>query len=137
MKHSFENPECICDPGYMGDDCTKKEIKCAEDCHGNGDCNLNTGKCECHADFEGINCSAHKSCAKDLNGCSGHGICLGKICACDNGYSETDCSIKVDLSKYIPKCKNGIYNAIQGGSRSYCRCVPGWKGDSCDEVTEL
>lgn len=85
-------------------------------CSGNGDCNRETGVCNCYEGFEGDNC-ANIGC---VNECSGHGVCVSSayatyvldnnypyyksgannqaatpniyVCVCDNEYTGYDCS---------------------------------------------
>lgn len=90
------------------------------ECSGNGDCNKETGTCNCYEGFEGDNC-ANVGC---MNGCSGHGVCVSSnsanyvpdnnypyyksgensqvatpniyVCVCDNEYTGYDCSESIN-----------------------------------------
>jgi len=76
-----------------------------EECSNKGNCNRETGECECFAEYEGAACE-RSTCP---NGCSGHGKCeyiqdltpmtgneweYNKIqgCRCDGGFYGKDCS---------------------------------------------
>jgi len=76
-----------------------------KECSNKGNCNRETGECECFAEYEGAACE-RSTCP---NGCSGHGKCeyiqdltpmtgneweYNKIqgCRCDGGFYGKDCS---------------------------------------------
>lgn len=84
------------------------------ECSGAGNCNRETGECECFDGFEGVACHRLK-CPGELSACNGHGICqtVKRIadknmkstyklwskemltgCICDFGFHGYDCSMR-------------------------------------------
>mmetsp|Transcript_13162 Transcript_13162/g.25516 ORF Transcript_13162/g.25516 Transcript_13162/m.25516 type:complete len:1478 (+) Transcript_13162:39-4472(+) len=115
---------CTCKDGFAGVSC---EIKCPNACSSRGQCMLD-GKCRCHLEYEGADCSVVKSCPKSkINGkeCGGRGICdrASQKCYCAPGYSGPDCSID-DGSCEV--CKHGV---CQHG---HCFCDFGFSGQGCE-----
>lgn len=56
------------------------------------------------------------------NNCTGHGGCIDGACACDFGWTNSDCSVKTCL------------RACSGRGLCYagtCHCQPGWRGEAC------
>ncbi len=97
---------CECAAGYYGPTCL---LGCdgyvpetGAPCSGRGLC-LPTGspghsaeRCKCHTGFEGAGCELDvegvTTCPRE---CSGHGVCSGGRCACDEHYAGHDCSIEL------------------------------------------
>lgn len=53
---------------------------------------LETTQCLCHEGFRGRACELAVE-AVCVNGCTGHGRCLGRLCHCDAGWWGFDCSL--------------------------------------------
>lgn len=95
------------------------------ECSNKGNCNRQSGQCECYAGYEGEGCS-RTTCPND---CSGHGTCRRPIdiddayqawdayktqsCKCDAGYTGPDCSLRVCPSGDDPITRINDRNEIQ------------------------
>ena len=107
----LENGKCLCDEGYIGDDCSI--AKCLNDCSGEefGKCviRIPISQCECNLELKrgGDDCSLIFC----LNNCGTEGICNRNIgeCECPNNYYGIDCSVYVvgfrEKSNFINKNK--------------------------------
>lgn len=109
---------CDCYAGFTGGDCAGKTCAYSvawsdtaahsyAECGNRGECNRESGLCECNEGYEGKGCK-RLSCAE---GCSGHGTCetmaevnggytgwdKDKImtCKCDPGYEGSDCASRM------------------------------------------
>ena len=56
------------------------------------------------------------------NNCTGHGGCIDGACACDFGWTNSDCSVKTCLRACSGR------GLCYGGT---CHCQPGWRGEAC------
>uniref|UniRef100_A0A667XIC0 Tenascin Cb n=1 Tax=Myripristis murdjan TaxID=586833 RepID=A0A667XIC0_9TELE len=110
--------ECICDPGFEGEDCFI--LSCPDNCSNKGQC-IN-GECVCDIGYQGEDCS-ELSC---LNNCLNYGRCVNGQCVCDKGYAGEDCSIKT-----CPKDCMGRGECVDGK----CICFVGFTGKDCGELT--
>ena len=150
---------CLCESGFQGADCTERTCPIGRawqgyttetdnvhdqevECSNMGMCDRSSGKCACHAAFEGKACERLK-CPEN---CNGHGKCrsLGEAaaevdnwnllnavsynlwdkdmihgCVCDKGWSDYDCSKR--------ECIKGDDPATLGGSEEVqvieCTCA--------------
>ncbi|TRY89046.1 hypothetical protein DNTS_022164, partial [Danionella cerebrum] len=136
---------CICNPGFKGDNCDQAD--CVDSsCSGHGSC-LH-GQCHCTSGWTGSNCetllsmcpehcSGHgtfqtetKTCSCESNWteicavkCSPHGVCLGGVCRCSDGWSGAGC----EQEDCQANC--GEHGLCRKGK---CECHQGWTGESCN-----
>ncbi|KAK3101710.1 hypothetical protein FSP39_005732 [Pinctada imbricata] len=109
-------PSCVCDPGFMGYDCSLRCINgtaeydtttsqfvcqcdpcisgtaCDQLCGGHGSCD--NGQCTCDTAWWGSHC-ADRGCPGTGSSCSGRGICTlsDQTCSCDNYWKGDGCDI--------------------------------------------
>jgi teneurin len=96
--------------------------KCQHNCHGKGECVLNS-VCKCFPGFSGIDCSI-ASCPIV---CNNHGKYQDGKCVCDLPWKGKECELTVDQC-LDPNCsQNG--NCIKGK----CKCFIGYQGDLCEK----
>jgi len=73
---SCSNGQCVCKPGYIGDECVVKTCPGVTvdgiPCNSHGTCNNN--KCRCDPNWYGLGCETY---CDDRTTCSGHGVCGG------------------------------------------------------------
>ena len=131
--------ECMCNAGYQGIDCSRKDDtwkdsdRCPNDCRGShaaraagqyGLCLM--GQCYCYPGFTGPSCQEvlPLRCPRD---CSNRGICSYGKCFCDLGYAGEACELK----KKCPMNCNGNGLCHHGE----CDCNPGYEGEMCEKPT--
>ena len=115
---------CLCDSGWRGERCD--ENTCPAQCSGHGTCSPH-GQCTCDAGFSGEGCE-RRSCPGTPE-CSLRGTCDGAtgLCQCAYGFTGPDCA--------SASCANGCsqHGYCLG---KHCVCVPGWRGEACEERTD-
>eukprot|EP00800_Vazella_pourtalesii_P015708 TRINITY_DN4310_c1_g1_i2.p1 TRINITY_DN4310_c1_g1~~TRINITY_DN4310_c1_g1_i2.p1 ORF type:complete len:838 (-),score=123.43 TRINITY_DN4310_c1_g1_i2:133-2646(-) len=138
---------CLCRHPYYGDSCQYKRCvlpceegscnettgtcskTCPNMCGGNGECNDQTGFCECEEEYFGDTCQS-KNCKSS---CSNNETCdyTRGVCQCKAPYYGDRC-------QYTGR--NCSSDCLNGGSCDYrnatCECVGGFEGNSC-EITHL
>ena len=62
-------------------------MECPDNCSMNGECDFNTGKCQCFDGFSGEKCNK-KVC---INNCSYNGKCVYGECLCQEGFTGSAC----------------------------------------------
>ncbi|KAA0165806.1 hypothetical protein FNF31_01783 [Cafeteria roenbergensis] len=126
--------KCSCFDGYRGYDCryrncpfgpqwfgyahaTDRVHDVQTECSSSGECNRNTGECECLPLFDGFACQYLK-CASD---CSGHGRCMSmrEAAAEVNGFS---------LLRKVLYDEPWDADVLRG-----CVCDPEWEGYDCSQ----
>ena len=124
-------PTCLCHGDWHGAVCEKK--RCLRgvntlSCSGHGMCG-DGGTCACDNMFEGMACEQH-DCTLSLDGtveCSGHGTCQDAHCVCDQGYTDSACSIKACPLFEGNLCGNHGVCDPDGT----CSCLAGYSGEAC------
>uniref|UniRef100_A0A4W4ECM5 Tenascin R (restrictin, janusin) n=1 Tax=Electrophorus electricus TaxID=8005 RepID=A0A4W4ECM5_ELEEL len=108
---------CVCEEGWTGKNCS--ELRCPDDCSGQGVCV--EGECMCDRDFGGENCSEAR-CPGD---CSERGLCIDGECVCEEAFEGEDCSMGRCLNdcSHQGVCLNGT-----------CHCRSGFLGEDCSRV---
>merc|ERR1712159_408498 len=148
--------ECICYPGFLGDQCT---LKCPGRerkgntltvCNGQGDCVLGedgTATCKCMPGFLGRKCNLLCPRDKNENLCSGHGGCavddkFDPVCECHKGFlgdiCQYECPGREKGSGDFCSGKGSCYIreedlAEKRPKRAECTCEAGFKGFTCDQ----
>eukprot|EP01111_Echinosteliopsis_oligospora_P010214 TRINITY_DN3137_c0_g2_i1.p1 TRINITY_DN3137_c0_g2~~TRINITY_DN3137_c0_g2_i1.p1 ORF type:complete len:511 (+),score=57.64 TRINITY_DN3137_c0_g2_i1:695-2227(+) len=134
------SPQCDCDSGWSGVDCSIPYISCPFDemnktCSNRGICNTALGRCVCDNGWSDARCSTPV-----CTNCAVTGHCkipnitesilrnsTQPYCACDDGWFGPDCS--------SGKCKDDCSG--RGKCRTdiglVCSCDVGWSGDSCTD----
>lgn len=81
---SYEGPDCGFKICPKGPSLTDPDHNLAT-CSGQGDCNRETGLCECYDGYSGASCSVRSGCPND---CSGRGKCMSlrQMAEADDGY---------------------------------------------------
>ena len=139
---------CQCKAPYYGDSCQYKDCvppceegsciettgtcskTCPNMCGENGECNNQTGLCECEVEYFGDTCQS-KNCTSY---CSNNETCdyTRGVCQCKAPYYGDSC-------QYLGR--NCISDCLNGGSCDYrnatCECVDGFTGNSCEITLSL
>ena len=134
---------CQCRYPYYGDSCQYKHCvppceegiciettgtcskTCPNVCGENGECNSQTGLCECEKEYFGDTCQS-KNCTSS---CSNNETCdyTRGVCQCKVPYYGDSC-------QYLGR--NCVNDCLNGGSCDYrnatCECVGDFKGNSCE-----
>ena len=134
---------CQCKASYYGDSCQYKHCvppceegsciettgtcsrTCPNMCGENGECNNQTGLCECEVEYFGDTCQS-KNCTSS---CSNNETCdyTRGVCQCKAPYYGDSC-------QYLGR--NCTSDCLNGGSCDYrnatCECVDGFMGNSCE-----
>lgn len=123
----------------------------AQECDGNGECNYDTGRCNCDDGFSGLDCSvrrnlcpvSNKNADKKYKVCNGEGACNKQtgLCQCySEEFSGLDCSHR--RCPFYPDVNglecNGHGDCIQGYDErgqwtGICQCESAWSGKMCQE----
>eukprot|EP01130_Rhizamoeba_saxonica_P001656 TRINITY_DN11530_c0_g1_i1.p1 TRINITY_DN11530_c0_g1~~TRINITY_DN11530_c0_g1_i1.p1 ORF type:complete len:1008 (+),score=249.77 TRINITY_DN11530_c0_g1_i1:33-3056(+) len=119
--------KCICRGRSAGPQCCR--IDCKDDCSGNGECDFDTGICDCFEGYSGSTCQVGNfDCNPACN--STRGICdrsIGK-CLCNEGFYGDTC----DSAFCIDECNNrGDCNNVSG----VCDCDEDYEGISCSLIS--
>ncbi|XP_071849859.1 uncharacterized protein [Apostichopus japonicus] len=139
-----ENNECICFPGYTGDQCQIVIDYCEENpCQNDGTCQGFIGgyACDCVDGWDGTNCT------DDVRPCRDDPCLYGNcteiydtaqpfyLCQCFTGYTGDDCDQDIDECITLPCGPNGV---CQDGINEYtCECTDGYTGSNCEsEINE-
>lgn len=150
--------KCVCQPGYGGQFCEKKEpYVCPNNCANAGVCFL--GRCLCEPGRVGADCSGHAPC---VGGC-GNGVCLSGRCACVSGWTGANCNVsapgaeigrKMQFRETVTSSASSSdavpFASVIGLSdcdnncganglcvRKQCYCKPGFSGPDCSAVEAL
>eukprot|EP01043_Picozoa_sp_COSAG02_P054230 COSAG02_NODE_6108_length_3792_cov_1.557271_3_plen_608_part_01 len=83
-------PACVCDNGFIGQDCSKP--LCASPCSSQGVCK--DAECLCNLAYTGEVCDI----ALCPYNCWSHGTCEGGSCICTAGYTGADCRYSTHAS---------------------------------------
>jgi len=103
-KFASDIDYCVCSPGWGGLDCSQKRKLCQQNCLARGQCDVETGTCQCNSPYSGSYCQQAPPCPPMLNGtassglqsCNGHGVCQETgVCQCDGDHIGADCGIAV------------------------------------------
>ncbi|XP_072173211.1 tyrosine-protein kinase receptor Tie-1-like [Diadema setosum] len=116
-----ETGECVCPPGFMGDQC---EQRCGGNRYGRG--------CEYRCNYI----------TDDQTACSGLQVCVPDPygCSCTPGYKGIHCTEECGANEFGASCTQTCH-CLSGECDSYtgaCKgssaeCLPGWKGPNCQE----
>lgn len=117
---TYECGTCVCDPGYLGLDCScdKRDSPEAESylqnctqpetgvvCSGRGECLCGQCICKQYPDrkIDGQYCQCDNTSCDRIEGnvCNGHGVCNCGICECDEGWDGTACDCPKDTAGCI------------------------------------
>jgi len=115
---------CTCPGANYNEDCSVKI--CLYNCSGKGNCDENSGNCECNLGYSGLGCEKIFLPCLDPS-CQGRGICNTTLgyCICRVGYSGQDCSLK--LCPQNCTYPNGTCNFTTG----IYECDPPHNGTDC------
>lgn len=157
---------CHCTWPYFGPACTKKHcpvsashtmgswhgMNRAQECDGHGECNYDTGRCNCDAGFSGLDCTVRKGLCpmsnknrqREWRVCNGEGTCNHEtgLCHCySEEFSGLDCSYR--RCPFYPDVNGVECNAHgecmqafddRGQWTGVCKCHDGWSGKFCHEL---
>ncbi|VVC86157.1 unnamed protein product [Leptidea sinapis] len=114
-----------------------------------GNCEEETGRCECRVEFNPPNCDSCaygyfdypncKPCVCNLNGTDGqHCTPTDGVCPCKYNYAGNSCEICAD-GYYSPECKNCECNSVGSVSQvcdkesGNCTCKSKYSGRTCNQ----
>ncbi|XP_071510082.1 uncharacterized protein [Diadema antillarum] len=116
-----ETGECVCPPGFMGDQC---EQMCGGNRFGRG--------CEYRCNYN----------VDDQTACSGLQVCVPDPygCSCTPGYKGIHCTEECGINEFGASCTQTCH-CVSGECDSYTgactgsstECQPGWTGPNCQE----
>ncbi|KAL9974664.1 hypothetical protein ACROYT_G011727 [Oculina patagonica] len=126
---------CICKPGFAGQNCQLNIDDCAPNpCENGGACidGIQDYSCTCADGFEGRNCSTNiDECASSP--CANGGSCSDGInyytCTCAVGFEGKNCEINIDDCD-PDLCANGG-SCVDGVNDYTCNCADGFEGRNC------
>ncbi|GFU22920.1 hypothetical protein NPIL_296091, partial [Nephila pilipes] len=105
---------------------------CSENpCLNGGTCNVdkNSFQCKCPSFFSGNTCEKECNCGAQSKSCR-FGL-LGKICECEDGYSDRN-GICTEICFGDEDCTKGtVCTRIEKG-KHFCECPPNFRGDMCE-----
>ncbi|XP_030242366.1 protein draper isoform X4 [Drosophila navojoa] len=150
-----ETGNCICAPGWTGDDCAEPcpdgfyGMECKERCpasmHGNATCDHITGEVVCRPGYLGLTCE--HACPPGLYGpncklqctCEHGGECnhVTGQCACLPGWTGSNCNQSCPQDTYGLGCTQRCRCQHHRNCRKndgHCICLPGWMGDHCNYI---
>jgi hypothetical protein len=120
--------------------CGNNSVSAGEGVH-QGQCNFNTGLCQCHANFTGAQCD-EKVCPRSQTArnfgleCSGHGVCdrVGGTCTCEEalGFSGDHCQNSPGFCN-----SNTTFCGSHGTcerTTGTCVCADGYFGVDCSST---
>ncbi|XP_071948886.1 uncharacterized protein [Antedon mediterranea] len=129
--------ECVCAPGYEGDQCSNEIDYCVGNPCVNGQCNssivLLIYTCSCFTGYEGVNCDVNiDECASGP--CRNSGTCVdlvnGYACTCVPGYTGLKCEQDINECSSNP-CVAGICS--DSVNSFTCTCDEGYTGSNCSQ----
>ena len=158
--------ECICEPGWGGDNCTTDVDEClSQPCQHNGTCSdstdcvdqvdcavsINAFMCACSDDWTGDTCQDNVACSAEPYPCNSNGERTGDCspaigldepfeCACFAGWKGTTCNEDVNECASTP-CGNRGNCSDQlvddvPPDSFNCSCFDGWEGERCQLDTD-
>ncbi|OWF55818.1 integrin beta-3-like [Mizuhopecten yessoensis] len=141
---------CVCDQGYIGVNCSLREIdQCKASgansvCSGHGDCIDGMCLCQSRGDdlhrFSGTfcECDDHSCPYFEDEVCGGHdrGWCECGTCRCNSGFLGEDCSCPTAIDRCT--ADDGRICSGNGNCRcNRCVCINGYMGPTCSEGREI
>lgn len=118
-----------------------KEEPLAENCVNfpelcvNGNCNEQTGVCECDEGWMGENCDEEltENCINFPELCI-NGTCNEQTgdCECDEGWTGENCDESLNTCAYIDCGPNSV-GCVNNGDYGICICATGWYGEYCEQ----
>ena len=125
---------CVCDGGFIGEDCELIDYCFEQSCNGNGICTNEESSfvCNCNTGYTGIDCEINIDDCEDEN-CSDNGRCIDEVnsyhCEYAPGFSGTNCETNIDKCDGQNCSGEGL---CMDGINSYaCVCNAGYTGVSC------
>ncbi|CAL8257467.1 unnamed protein product [Lota lota] len=126
--------KCICETGFSGPACERRNQACDPDpCRNGGTCEPGSGafSCRCAEGFSGptcdLNCATHD--------CRKQDVCANASeCACADGGEDSACGRRPGPCLPSP-CLNNA-SCVSKGDDYACRCLGGFAGKNCEEVID-
>ncbi|CAL8359750.1 unnamed protein product [Boreogadus saida] len=123
--------KCICETGFSGPACERRNLACGSDpCANGGTCELDgdSFSCRCPGGFSGPTCAVN--CL--TFGCRKPDVCANASeCACAEGAPDPVCGGRAGPCLPSPCLNNG--SCVSRGDDYACRCLEGFAGKNCEE----
>ncbi|KAM9847514.1 protein eyes shut homolog [Aulostomus maculatus] len=138
VQESSTSFRCICDAGFFGPSCERKNTCEPNPCRNGGKCEETPEGfvCHCPGGFRGLHCDSRAG--VDCASCQEEQICRAgehaSACGCADGDVAPECRRREDLCSPSPCLNNAT--CVSRGDGYVCRCLRGFSGKNCEDVID-